>query len=158
MALVSTHGIGHVPVMLENRPAGETDEDGYLLLTDLPRYHHSKISINPLDLPADVIAPVTDMHARPGNSSAVKVDFNVHHAVTVQARLVDSRRRPLPLGSVVSTPQGATIVGRDGFIWLEDPPLPGELVVKTGEGECRVTLPAPRTASSIQNIGEQLCH
>ncbi|MDU4276417.1 MAG: FimD/PapC C-terminal domain-containing protein, partial [Enterobacter asburiae] len=81
-----------------------------------------------------------------------------HHAVTVQARLVDSRRRPLPLGSVVSTPQGATIVGRDGFIWLEDPPLPGELVVKTGEGECRVALPAPRTASSIQNMGEQLCH
>ncbi|MEG4686299.1 fimbria/pilus outer membrane usher protein [Enterobacter cloacae] len=158
LALVSTRGIGHVPVMLENRPAGETDEDGYLLLTDLPRYHNSKISINPLDLPADVIAPVTDMHARPGNSSAVKVDFNVHHAVTVQARLVDSRRRPLPLGSVVSTPQGATIVGRDGFIWLEDPPLPGELVVKTGEGECRVTLPSPRTASSIQNIGEQLCH
>ena len=158
MALVSTHGIGHVPVMLENRPAVETDKNGYLLLTDLPRYHNSKISINPLDLPADVIAPVTDMHARPGNSSAVKVDFNVHHAVTVQARLVDSRRSPLPLGSVVSTPQGATIVGRDGFIWLEDPPLPGELVVKTGEGECRVTLPAPRTASSIQNIGEQLCH
>ena len=158
MALVSTHGIGHVPVMLENRPAGETDEDGYLLLTDLPRYHNSKVSINPLDLPADVIAPVTDMHARPGNSSAVKVEFNVHHAVTVQARLVDSRRRPLPLGSVVSTPQGATIVGRDGFIWLEDPPLPGELVVKTGEGECRVALPAPRTASSIQNMGEQLCH
>ncbi|MGX9829040.1 fimbria/pilus outer membrane usher protein [Enterobacter roggenkampii] len=158
MALVSTHGIGHVPVMLENRPAGETDEDGYLLLTDLPRYHNSKVSINPLDLPADVIAPVTDMHARPGNSSAVKIEFNVHHAVTVQARLVDSRRRPLPLGSVVSTPQGATIVGRDGFIWLEDPPLPGELVVKTGEGECRVALPAPRTASSIQNMGEQLCH
>ncbi|MDU4276589.1 MAG: fimbria/pilus outer membrane usher protein, partial [Enterobacter asburiae] len=42
MALVSTHGIGHVPVMLENRPAGETDKNGYLLLTDLPRYHNSK--------------------------------------------------------------------------------------------------------------------
>ncbi|MCK7340964.1 fimbria/pilus outer membrane usher protein [Enterobacter cloacae] len=158
LALVSTHGVGHVPVMLENRPAGETDENGYLLLTDLPQYHSSKVSINPLDLPADVMAPVTDIDARPGNGSAVKVDFNVHHAVTVQARLVDSRHKPLPLGSIVSTPRGATIVGRDGFIWLEDPPLPGELVVKTGEGECRVTLPAPRAASSIQNIGEQLCH
>ncbi|MFK8880245.1 MULTISPECIES: fimbria/pilus outer membrane usher protein [unclassified Enterobacter] len=157
LALVSTRGIGHVPVMLENRPAGETDEEGYLLLTDLPRYHNSKVTINPLDLPSDVIASVTDMYARPGNSSAVKVDFNVHHAVTVQARLVDSRGAPIPLGSIVSTPHGATIVGRDGFIWLEDPPLPGELLVKTGEGECRVTLPAPRTASSIQNIGEQPC-
>ena len=158
LALVSTHGVGHVPVMLENRPAGETDEKGYLLLTDLPRYHASKVSINPLDLPADVIAPVTDMQARPGNGGAVKVDFNVHHAVTVQARLVDLHHNPLPLGSIVSTPRGATIVGRDGFIWLEDPPLPGELVVKTGEGECRVRLPAPRTASPIQNIGEQQCH
>lgn len=157
LALVSTRGIGHVPVMLENRRAGETDEKGYLLLTDLPRYHNSKITIDPLDLPPDVIAPVTDMYARPGNGSAVKVDFNVHRAVTVQARLVDRRRQPLPLGSVVSTPHGATIVGRDGFIWLEDPPLPGELVVKTGEGECRVTLPAPRTASTVISIGEQLC-
>ena len=158
LALVSTHGVGHVPVMLENRPAGETDEKGYLLLTDLPRYHASKVSINPLDLPADVIAPVTDMQARPGNGGAVKVDFNVHHAVTVQARLVDRHHNPLPLGSIVSTPRGATIVGRDGFIWLEDPPLPGELVVKTGEAECRVRLTAPRTASPIQNIGEQQCH
>ncbi|MCI2292642.1 fimbria/pilus outer membrane usher protein [Enterobacter sp. I4] len=158
LALVSTRGIGHVPVMLENRRAGETDERGYLLLTDLPRYHNSKVTIDPLDLPPDAIAPVTDMYARPGNGSAVKVDFNVHYAVTVQARLVDARGRPLPLGSVVSTPHGATIVGRDGFIWLEDPPLPGELVVKTGEGECRVTLPAPRAASTVMNIGEQPCH
>ncbi|HII3244310.1 FimD/PapC C-terminal domain-containing protein [Enterobacter kobei] len=71
---------------------------------------------------------------------------------------MDLHHNPLPLGSIVSTPRGATIVGRDGFIWLEDPPLPGELVVKTGEGECRVRLPAPRTASPIQNIGEQQCH
>lgn len=158
LALVSTRGIGHVPVMLENRRAGETDEQGYLLLTDLPRYHNSKVTIDPLELPPDVIAPVTDMYARPGNGNAVKVDFNVHRAMTVQARLVDRHRQPLPLGSVVSTPHGATIVGRDGFIWLEDPPLPGELVVKTGEGECRVTLPAPRTSSTVINIGEQLCH
>ena len=80
------------------------------------------------------------------------------------SRLGLSRRNLLQAGGVVlllgrqHIAQGATIVGRDGFIWLEDPPLPGELVVKTGEGECRVTLPAPRTASSIQNIGEQLCH
>ena len=143
---------------LENRPAGETDDKGYLLLTDLPRYHNSKVTINPLDLPADIVAPVTDMYARPGNGSVVKAHFNIHQAVTVQARLVDAGHRPLPLGSVVSTPHGATIVGHDGFIWLEDPPQPGQLVVKTGETACRVALSAPRTTSAIQNIGEQVCY
>lgn len=158
LALISTNGIGHVPVKLENRPAGETDDKGYLLLTDLPRYHNSKVTINPLDLPADIVAPVTDMYARPGNGSVVKAHFNIHQAVTVQARLVDAGHHPLPLGSVVSTPHGATIVGHDGFIWLEDPPQPGQLVVKTGETACRVALSAPRTTSAIQNIGEQVCY
>lgn len=158
LALVSTRGTGHIPVMLENRPAGETDEDGYLLLTELPRYHNSKVTIDPLALPADVMTPVTDIYARPGTAAAVKVDFDVHRAVTVQARLVDKQRHPLEMGSQVSTPGGTTIVGRDGFIWLEDPPLPGELVVRTSAGECRVSLPARRSSAAIVNIGEQICH
>ena len=158
LALVSTRGTGHIPVLLENRPAGETDEDGYLLLTDLPRYHNSKVTIDPLALPADVMTPVTDIYARPGTAAAVKVDFDVHRAVTVQARLVDEQRRPLEMGSQVSTSGGTTIVGRDGFIWLEDPPLSGELVVRTSAGECRVQLPSRRSTAAIHNIGEQVCH
>ncbi|WP_338000119.1 fimbria/pilus outer membrane usher protein [Enterobacter soli] len=157
LALISTHGIGHVPVLLENRPAGETDDEGYLLLTDLPRYHNSKVTIDPLSLPADVMTPVTDIYARSGTATAVKVDFDVHHAVSVQARLVNSRHQPLPMGSVVSTPRGATIVGRDGFIWLEDPPLPGELVVTTAQGTCRVALPPTQSSTSRLNLGEQPC-
>lgn len=100
---------------------------------------------------------VTNIYARPGTATAVKVDFDVHHAVSVQARLVNSRHQPLPMGSVVSTPRGATIVGRDGFIWLEDPPLPGELVVTTAQGTCRVALPPTQSSTSRLNLGEQPC-
>jgi len=158
LALVSTRGVGHIPVLLENRPAGETDEEGYLLLTDLPRYHNNKVTIDPLALPPDVMTPVTDIYARPATATAVKVDFDVHRAVTIQARLVNDQHQPLPMGSVVSSSRGATIVGRDGFIWLEDPPLQGELVVRTAESECRVNLPVLQTKASMHNIGEQVCH
>ncbi|MEG5548984.1 fimbria/pilus outer membrane usher protein [Enterobacter wuhouensis] len=158
LALVSTRGTGHIPVLLENRPAGETDEDGYLLLTDLPRYHNNKVTIDPLALPADVMTPVTDIYARPGTATAVKVDFDVHRAVTVQARLVDEQHQPVEMGSQVSTSGGTTIVGRDGFIWLEDPPLPGQLVVRTSAGECRVSLPSRPSDAATVNIGERMCH
>lgn len=157
LALVSTRGVGHIPVMIENRPAGETDDDGYLLLTDLPRYHNNKVTIDPLALPPEVLTPVTNIYARPGTATAVKVDFDVHQAVTLQARLVDEQHQPLPSGSVVSTSHGTTIVGRDGFIWLEDPPLPGELVVTTSERKCRVSLPARHSNAPMYNVGEQIC-
>ena len=151
IALVSTEGVGGVPVSLENRPMGKTDARGYLLLTDLPRWHDSKITIDPLDLPPEMQAPVTDIAAHPGTSAAVKADFSVRKALLLQARLVDTRRQPLPMGSLVSWPGGTSIVGRDGFIWLQDTPLPGELRVHTRHGLCRARLPAqaPSATSEI---------
>lgn len=86
IALVSTDGIGNIPIAVENRPAGGTDEHGYLLLTDLPRYHNAKISLDPLSLPPEIATPIVEMHARPGLSTAVKVDFQVHRARTLSAR------------------------------------------------------------------------
>lgn len=157
MALVSTNGIGHIPIAVENRPAGETDDNGFLLLTDLPRYHQSKITLDPLNLPPDVVTPFTDMHAAPGVTEAVKVDFHVHRSLLVSARVVDKQHQPLPMGSRVMLPGGATIVGRDGFIWLENPPMPGKLAMTSPAGLCHIRLPAPPRQASPMNLGELLC-
>ena len=53
-ALVSTDGIGEVPVMLENRRVGQTDARGFLLVTALNAWQDNDLSIDPLVLPADV--------------------------------------------------------------------------------------------------------
>lgn len=157
MALITTNGIGHIPIAIENRPAGETDENGFLLLTDLPRYHQSKITLDPLRLPPDVVTPVTDIHAAPGVTEAVKVDFHVHRSRLVTAKVVDKQRHPLPMGSRVNTPDGATIVGRDGFIWLENPPMPGKLEIQQPAGRCQIRLPASEPQAGPVNLGELSC-
>lgn len=154
LALVSTDGVGGVPIALENRPMGETDAHGYLLLTDLPRWHSSKITIDPLNLPPEMLIPVTDIAAQPGTVAAVKADFSVRKAASLQARLIDNHHQPLAMGSLVSWPGGSSIVGRDGFIWLQDPPRPGVLTVRTTQGRCRAVLPVRLTATTE----EIACH
>ncbi|MGL5240355.1 MAG: fimbria/pilus outer membrane usher protein [Kluyvera ascorbata] len=157
IALVSTDGIGNIPIAVENRPAGSTDEHGYLLLTDLPRYHNAKISLDPLSLPPEIATPIVEMHARPGLSTAVKVDFQVHRARTLSARILDRGRQPLPVGSGVSYSGGESIIGRDGFIWLENPPMPGALHIQMPTGGCTVNLPAAASDAATLNLGTLLC-
>lgn len=158
IALVSTNGIGDVPIAVENRPAGKTDKNGYLLLTDLPRYHNAKISLDPLNLPPDILTPLTEIYANPGQTEAVKVDFQVHSSHVVTAQLLDSQHQPLPVGSLIFLPDGESIIGRNGFIWLENPPMPGVVHIQTPTGTCSVTLPAAAHATTISNLGSLLCH
>ena len=157
IALITTDGISGVPIAVENRPAGKTDDNGFLLLTDLPRYQKSKISLDPLDLPPEVVTPLTEMRATPGQSEAVKVDFQVHRSSLVSAQVVDQQHRPLPVGSLVTFGDHQSIVGRDGFIWLESPPMPGALQIQTPSGRCEVALPAVEGRTTI-NLGTLLCH
>lgn len=157
IALVTTDGISDVPIAVENRPAGKTDDNGFLLLTDLPRYQKSKISLDPLGLPPDVVTPLAEMRATPGQSEAVKVDFQVHRSSLVSAQVMDQQHRPLPVGSLVTFGDSQSIVGRDGFIWLESPPMPGALQFQTPSGRCEVTLPAAQGRTTI-NLGTLLCH
>ncbi len=158
IALVSTNGIGNVPIAVENRKAGTTDENGYLLLTDLPLYHNARISLDPLSLPPEIVTPLTEIHAQPGMTTAVKVDFQVHRARLVSAQLFDHQRQPIPVGSGIRYSSGESIVGRDGYIWLENPPMPGSLSIQTPTGSCDVTLPAASSSATVVNLGTLPCH
>ena len=61
------------------------------------------------------------------------------------------------MGSRVNTPDGATIVGRDGFIWLENPPMPGKLEIQQPAGRCQIRLPASEPQAGPVNLGELSC-
>ncbi|MFZ1872087.1 MAG: fimbria/pilus outer membrane usher protein, partial [Chania sp.] len=50
-AVVSTAGVPDVPVLLENRLVGKTDEDGFLLVSPLYSYQKNQLSIDSLELP-----------------------------------------------------------------------------------------------------------
>lgn len=159
IALVSTNGFAHVPVHLENRLVGETDDKGYLLLADIPAWSNSKITIDPLHLPVSVTATHVDMNALPGQTRALLADFALKPARSVTAYLHDEHGEAVPMGSqvVVNGMAGSQMVGREGGIWLENPPLPAEVTVNMKQARCHLTLPAVTGKQYIQ-YGVQICH
>lgn len=144
LALVSTDGFSHVPVHLENRLVGETDEEGFLLLTDIPAWSNSKITIDPLGLPPSVPVTNVDIQALPGKTQAVLADFALKSAVSAVVYLHDEQGNALPMGSRVAVKgmTGYQMVGREGGVWLENSPLPADISVFMGQTSCYLTLPS----------------
>src|SRR6185312_10298324 len=100
-AVVSTDGVPNVPVKLENNLIGTTDKHGRLLVTPLNAYQNNKLSIDPMDLPADVRIAQVDTIATPTDRAGTLVRFGITPIRAASIILVDANGKPLPLGSTV---------------------------------------------------------
>ncbi len=140
-AVVSTDGFGGIPVRLENRPIGVTNDKGLLLVTPLLSWQRNRLSIDTLDLPADMRADRVDTWVTPRQSAGLGVDFGLRRTRATTVVLHDAQDRPLAAGSQVQLPNGRrATVGYDGEAYLEDLPAQTPLQVDTAQGRCRVTL------------------
>ncbi|MFT4256543.1 MAG: fimbria/pilus outer membrane usher protein [Pseudoxanthomonas sp.] len=160
-ALVSTDGVPGVPVRLENRLVGVTDEDGQLLVTPLRAWQRNKLSIDPLDLPADLRIESTETEAVPAGHVGVKARFRLRHMRMLQFSVRDAAGNLLPAGTAVQV-QGsdaATVVGQDGEVFLQDAPAEGvQLHFRNGALQCTLALPAAAPGSSgLNDLGTQTC-
>lgn len=138
-AVVSTNGVGGVPVRLENRPIGVTDKDGLLLVTPLLSWQRNRISIDTLDLPADLRADRVDTLVTPRQQAGLGVSFGLRRTRAITLVLHDRQQQPLPAGSQVRlTDQRSATVGYDGEVYVEDLQAPAVLQVDTAQGRCTV--------------------
>lgn len=159
-AVVSTGSLTGIPVLHENRPVGETDRRGLLLVPRLNAWQRNKLSIDPLDLPADVRVGQVDLEVTPRDRSGASVAFKV---VPVRAAVVvlhDQQGQPLPLGSRVRMEgsAGEAIVGHDGETYLEGLDEVSWLRVTGPEGlQCAVELTLSATDARIPRIGPLRC-
>lgn len=98
--LVSTDGVPGVTVRVENRRVGETNSDG-LLLAPLYGWLNNRVSVDALELPADlqIEAPQRQIVGRGHAGSLVRFSMRRSRAATIS--LVDEAGLPLPLGSSV---------------------------------------------------------
>ncbi len=137
---------------------GETDDKGYLLLTDIPVWNNSKITIDPLGLPPSVPATNVDMNALPGKTQAVLADFGLKATVSAVVYLQDEHGNAVPMGSRVAVKgmAGYQMVGREGGVWLENPPLPADITVFMGRESCHLKLP-PITGKQYMQYGVKIC-
>jgi outer membrane usher protein len=161
-ALVSTGGIPSVPIKLENRVVGYTDDRGYLLVSRLNAWQRNRLSIDPLDLPEDTEIDRVEVEAVPPSRSGVLATFAVRSVVSVQLVLRDPAGVPLPVGSAVRLAASPTapplsVVGYDGVAFLENPPAGARLRVGDGDRACSVTLPSALPARGVLDLGELTC-
>ncbi len=159
-ALVSTDGIAGVPVRLENRLVGVTDADGRLLITPLRAWQDNKLSIDPLDLPADLRIDGTETDAVPGGHVGVRAQFHMHRVHMFQFDVHDAAGKLLPAGTEVQM-QGsdaATVVGQDGEVFLQDALDGARLDFRNDALQCSLTLPATApSANGLTVLETQTC-
>lgn len=158
-AVVSTDGVAGVPVRLENRPIGVTDRNGLLLVTPLLSWQRNRLSIDTLDLPADMRAERVDAQVTPRQSAGLGVSFGLRRTRAITLVLQDAAGQPVPAGSQVRLPdQRSATVGYDGEVYLEDLPTRARLQVDTPEGGCVVEVPlASATGSAPVRLGPLRC-
>ncbi|MEN1943470.1 fimbria/pilus outer membrane usher protein [Luteimonas sp. MJ293] len=158
-AVVSTGGVGHIPVKHENRLVGHTDSRGLLLVPRLNAWQRNKLSIDPLDLPADVRVGQVDLVSVPRDRSGTVAEFEVQPARAAVVVLLDADGTALPVGSRVSIDRSSlgSIVGFGGETYIENLDARVRLHITTPTGGCYVTFDYPRDVSGIPRIGPLRC-
>lgn len=159
-AVVSTDGIPDVPVKLQNNVIGTSDDNGLLLVTSLNSYQNNQISIDPMDLPANMRIARVEANATPADRSGTLVSFGITPVRAAQVILVDEQGLAIPEGrvAIATTGEGqSSLVGFDGMTWFDTLEKHNALRVKTETGTCSVTFDYPNSARGIVQIGPLVC-
>lgn len=159
-ALVSSEGIGGVPVLQENRLIGKTDAAGYYLLPRLNAYQRNHIAIDPMQLSGDLLLTHATQDVVPQERAGALARFDLRRPQAAVLILHDREGRPLPLGSRVATFAGGppAMIGYDGEVYLEGLQRDNELSVETPAGSvCHVAFDYRAEPGRIPRIGPLPC-
>jgi outer membrane usher protein len=156
-AVVDASGIADVPVHLENRVVGRTDENGVLLVTRLEAYQRNALSIDPMDLPADMRVERVDAVVTPADRAGALVRFGIARVRAAMLTVRDANGAPIALGSHAVDHDDA-VVGYDGALYLEGLDTHNAIDIETPTGRCRVAFDVPTDTTGIPAIGPLTCH
>lgn len=157
-AVVDTSGIAGVPVRLENRLIGVTNNAGMLLVTPLQPWQRNKIAIDPMALPASMRIERVNALAIPRAEAGTLVAFDIQPLRAASLIVVDSSGAPLPVGSTVQLASGRTaLIGFDGMTYVESLDRKNELVIETPTGPCSAQFDYPQSSDTVPLIGPVTC-
>ena len=159
-ALVSTAGVGDVPVLLDNRSVGSTNRHGQLLVSQLSAWQRNQLSIDPQHLPADMQLDSTSAEVVPETRRGVQVVFPMRRTLALHFGVRDHDGQWLPAGSRITVeapghlPQ-SSIVGHEGKVYLLDPPPQSRLHFDAGQ--CSAPLPIAPASEGRLNLEDVTC-
>lgn len=159
-AVVSSNGIPNVPVKLENRIIGRTNDKGNLLVTRLNAWQNNKLSIDPMDLPADNKVTVIEQIATPSDRAGILVRFSIEKIRSAIVILTDVYGQPLPVASRVQQkgqPNNPSFVGFDGETYIENLQTKNHLRIDTPTGTCYAEFDYIKDKNSSNYIGPIKC-
>ena len=156
-AIVSTEGVPDIPVLLHNRPIGNTNRHGLLLAPNLSAYQNNPIHIDTLNLPGNMAIERTQAQAVPSEKAGVSVRFGVKKVRAALLTLKNADGSHPPAGSQVHNAQGqaVAVVGFDGQTYLSDLPAGAQhftVHLPESSARCNFTLPdiaVPDTATTV---------
>jgi outer membrane usher protein len=157
--VVST-GRPDTPVRLENRLVGQTNADGLLLVTPLQPWQRNRVSIDTLDLPADLRVDAVERQVTPRAGAGVAIPFAITPVRAATLILRDAKGAALPVGSTAAAldaPGPPSMVGYDGEAYLEDLQLHNRLRITTPTGRCTVSFDYPSQPAQMPRIGPLTC-
>ncbi|HET7085767.1 MAG TPA: fimbria/pilus outer membrane usher protein [Rhizomicrobium sp.] len=159
-AVVDTNGFGGVHALYENRPAGQTDDSGRLLVPDLRSWDVNRLAIDPGDVPVDAQVPYATRTVRPPDRSGVVVKFPIRKTNGALLVLVDEAGQPLPTGSVATLQATGTVatVGYDGEAFIEGLAQQNQVIVQLPNGSrCAVSFNFAPAPGEIPKLGPLTC-
>lgn len=157
-ALVSTGGVGSVPILYENRLAGTTNDNGYLLLPDVRGWVDNRIGIDPDGLGPNLSVPAIEQMVVAPDRGGVRVQFPIQKVRSATVVLHDADGQPVAAGSRVRRGQGGdALVGFDGELWM-DAYIDGETLHWSRAGQqCQAVAPPLPTGSASARLGPVSC-
>lgn len=158
-ALVTT-GMPGVPVLVENRRIGTTDDSGHYLVPDLMPYQANRIAIDPLVLPADARLDKPSQYVVPSWHAGALARFEVERFRGAQLSLVTEAGEPVAAGTpVMHVESGATsVVGYDGMVFFDNLLGHNHLVAGEAERRCTASFTYPAAPlGPIPSLGRVTC-
>jgi outer membrane usher protein len=156
-------GAPKVPVYYENRPIGETNSSGQLLIPNLRAYGNNKITIDPKVLGVNDEVETTESVVAPADRSGVVVKFKTKTDVPqAVVTLLGADGKPLPVGARghLDGNDGAAeefVVGYDGRAFIRDLKNSNTVVVSSDKGECHASFDYVADPSRQVAIGPVSC-
>jgi outer membrane usher protein len=154
-------GTPGVPVLYENRPIGETNSSGKLLVPNLRAYGTNKISIDPKALGVNDEIETTESVVAPADRSGILVSFktktNVQAAVVI---LVGANGKALAVGSKGKLDGGGDadfVVGYDGRAFIKNLKGANAVTVSLEKGECHASFDYAAVSDHQVLVGPVSC-
>ncbi len=159
-ALVSTAGVGDVPVRFENQIIGRTNANGHLLVPGVNAYYPARFEIDTLELPDYMQAPQGEQRVLLRSGSGALLRFPIEKVQAASLTLVDESGQPLPVGLLAQHLQSGRsgVVGWDGQLYLEGLKRENEVLVKgPAFTTCRVRFELDVTSPRVARLGPLTC-